>query len=145
MMDHDFYIKKCRESDLSLLKIRFPDDSRSWKHFDYYRNQEEGKSEYLLLWKKDSLIAHLVLSYDNDLVVGCPEISNLFVLNDFRRVGVATYLLEYAERIFKKKFSSIVVTVNPNNTAALNLYIKNGYIVLPNPKYETLWCLVKEI
>ena len=57
------------------------------------------------------------------------ELNNIFVLNDYRNNGVASYLMNYMiEEGKKKKIVNITLEVREDNINAINLYKKYGFI-----------------
>ena len=59
-----------------------------------------------------------------------PEIQDLNVIPCFRRQGIATCLMDRAEKeaVARSKFVGIAVGLHPGYNAAQRLYIKRGYI-----------------
>lgn len=57
------------------------------------------------------------------------ELDNIFVLDNYRRQGIASILIEFMIREgLNKKISNITLEVRQNNTQAINLYKKYGFI-----------------
>lgn len=57
------------------------------------------------------------------------ELDNIFVLENYRRQGIASILIEFMIREgLNKKISNITLEVRQNNTQAINLYKKYGFI-----------------
>lgn len=76
--------------------------------------------------------------YDNNELVGFihvnklyenMDIINIVVDNDYRRRGIGNKLLEYVINYFND-VDSIMLEVNVNNTAAINLYTVNKFEVI---------------
>ena len=57
------------------------------------------------------------------------ELDNLYVLEDYRRKGIATCLINYMiEEIRKQNLKNITLEVRRDNYKAINLYKKYGFI-----------------
>lgn len=57
------------------------------------------------------------------------ELDNIFVLDNYRRQGIASILIEFMIREgLNKKISNITLEVRQNNTQAIKLYKKYGFI-----------------
>jgi ribosomal protein S18 acetylase RimI-like enzyme len=64
-----------------------------------------------------------------------PYLSDVLVDQTWRRKGIASRLVEESERICKEQFqrNEIYVRVKEENKAALELYGRLGYNVVPTP------------
>ena len=75
--------------------------------------------------------------YINDTLVGFLdysvmyekiEINYIFIINEYRRKGIASNLIKYV--IDNYDFENITLEVNVNNTNAINLYKKLGFKII---------------
>ena len=56
------------------------------------------------------------------------ELTELYVMEEFRQQGVASHLIAFAENIAKQKGAkSMIVQTGDDNIPALSLYHKHGY------------------
>ena len=90
-------------------------------------------SHYCLYTDGDEIMGFL----NYDLIYDRIEIAYIYIEEKYRKKGFASNLIEYLIDIAKeKKCSNISLEVNENNTSAINLYIKNGFIeVAKREKY----------
>lgn len=58
------------------------------------------------------------------------EIGWAMVLPDFRKIGLASFLLNYLEELAKDEHSNkeFAATVHPNNVGSVALFLNNGYV-----------------
>jgi len=57
------------------------------------------------------------------------ELDNIYVLKEYRNKGIAKLLMEYMINDGKsKKINNITLEVNEENTSAINLYKKYGFV-----------------
>lgn len=56
------------------------------------------------------------------------EINYIFVINEYRRKGIASNLIKYV--IDNYDFENITLEVNVNNVSAINLYKKLGFKII---------------
>ena len=83
---------------------------------------------------KNELIAYYNL-YCNNIETFDAYFGNLYVLFDYRRMGLAESLVFSAIEFVKKKhFKRILLHVAKNNNAAINLYEKLGFEYTGNTK-----------
>ena len=83
-----------------------------------------GQKRYFITLKQQ-VVAAFALEQRNETLY----ISNLAVSPFYRRIGVATYLLNYAVALAKQLGkSALELSVNKANTPALKLYKKYGFV-----------------
>jgi|ERR1035437_220606 ribosomal protein S18 acetylase RimI-like enzyme len=81
-------------------------------------------------WNETKLIG-LIASYFNDSNQSNGFISNVSVLTDFSKTGIASKLLELCKKYaLKNNFRSITLNVDCKNISAHNLYLKNGFKII---------------
>ena len=97
--------------------------------------QESGKLIFFVAWWDNLPVAQVLLNWEGGDASGVPpqvrpwpEVSSLFVHPDYRRMGVASRLLDVCERItFQRGYENIGLCVHVANQPALNLYARRGY------------------
>ncbi len=96
--------------------------------------QEKGKIVFLVARNENVVTGFVFIKWQADYPPfyekSIPEIRDLRVLNEFRRRGIATALLDEAERRIFERSSVIGIGVGlyADYGAAQRLYIKRGYI-----------------
>jgi GNAT superfamily N-acetyltransferase len=92
--------------------------------------------------KLDS-IKHVVLAYEGDTPIGCgavkpyegktAEIKRIYVLPEHRSKGVAGKMLQELETWARELgFNEFILETGKTQKAAIRLYEKSGYTVMPN-------------
>lgn len=105
------------------------------KHIDRYMGQEKGEAVYLVAWKDELPVGHLLLKWQGTAdepmasdIENCPDLEDLFVNPDFRSSGIGTRLLECAEQAAKERsYARVGLGVSVDNHRAHSLYIRLGY------------------
>lgn len=97
--------------------------------------QEQGKREVFISTIDGADVAYCILNWDPKYTffrkMGIPEVQDLNVLPHFRRLGVATTMIEYCEGLARDKgidMMGIGVSVSANFGPAQRLYTKMGYV-----------------
>jgi GNAT superfamily N-acetyltransferase len=105
-------------------------------------------------------IKQVIVVYEQNTAVGCGalrpyseetvELKRMFVHHDHRRKGIAILLLGELERwAIESGFSTAILETGINQTAAIALYKKTGYAVIPNygqyTGIETSVCMSKTL
>lgn len=101
-------------------------------------------------FNKTDKIKHVIVYYENDVAVSCGafrekesdkvEIKRMFVHPDYRKKGIASSVLKELE-IWAKEvgYAYTILETGKNQPEAINLYQKQGYIIIPNyPPYEKM-------
>lgn len=100
---------------------------------DYLRQQEAGVRDVLVAEVAGDFAGYVTIVWESDYlpfrVAGIPEIVDLNVLLKYRRQGIATALLDKAERRISKRASiaGISVGMTGDYGAAQILYVQRGY------------------
>lgn len=111
-------------------------------------------------YNKSDTIKHVAIAYDMDKPVGCGairkysddtiEVKRMFVLNEYRKKGVASRILNELEKWSKElggKFC--ILETGRKFPDAIKLYEKNGYSNIPNygqyEHIESSICFQKKI
>ena len=84
---------------------------------------EQGDGYYLVAWQDDEPLGHAHLALTDP-----PELQDVSVRPEYRRLGVATALADAAERVaVAQGFSRLRLSVSVDNDAALVMYRHLGY------------------
>jgi GNAT superfamily N-acetyltransferase len=135
MMDQD---------PLLTLKIATPDDARHLARLNMLFNQcDEAPEAYAARLADPQRVDIPILALRAELAVGVAnlrlvqpvfypqpyaEVTELFVLEDYRRQGVGRRLLAFAEQLARDAGAEeILVLTDFDNEAALSLYHSSGY------------------
>lgn len=130
-------VRFLRQSDIPLIVAAFTDIGWNKPASLYQKYLEEQEAAQRCVWvvfKKDVFAGYVTLKWQSGYVSfnkrGIPEISDLNILPQFRKQGIASQLLELAETEAQKK-STIVgigVGLSADYGEAQKLYVKRGYI-----------------
>lgn len=99
----------------------------------YLRQQEVGDREVLVAEVNGDFAGYVTIMWESDYlsfrVAGIPEIVDLNVLIKYRRQGIATALLDKAERRIARRspIAGIGVGMTADYGAAQILYVRRGY------------------
>lgn len=115
------------------------------KHIDRYMGQENGEAVYLVAWKDELPVGHLLLKWQGTAdepmasdIEDCPDIEDLFVSPDYRSNGIGTRLLECAERTAVERGHALIgLAVGVDNPRARSLYERLEYRSTGTRRYET--------
>jgi len=121
-----------------------PDYIALVKHLDAELRVMDGDEHaFYAQYNKSDEIKHVILASENEIPVGCGalkkyeegtvEIKRMFVLDSCRGKGIATTILKGLENWAKELgFKETILETGKNQPAALNLYKKCGYTLIPN-------------
>ena len=116
------------------------------RELDQYLNDlvggEENRMEYVPHNKLDD-IHHVVVAYDKDRPVGCAsikdqgentaEVKRVFVKEAYRGTGISEELMRGVEQLAaEKNYIRLILETGKVLEAAVGLYSKLGYQVIPN-------------
>ncbi|MEE4197692.1 MAG: ribosomal protein S18-alanine N-acetyltransferase [Bacteroidales bacterium] len=123
-----FKIEKARPSDLPdilmLEKASFSADAFTRHQFYYFIHQ--SKSNFVVVRNRQQILAYLIIQIRKNSRKY--RIYSLAIAPNARGMGIATLLLGYAEQLaITHKIKKIKLEVSDKNTAAINLYQKQGY------------------
>lgn len=124
-----------------MYKLNSPEDFSlpTYDSFDDFIKEDIIENAHILIYQKDMKAVGCVYlnnyEYLNEKFYknenGCMKISNLYVLDEYRHMGIATELLKRAEEIAKEEgVCSIASSYFDDNKASENLHKKNGYKVI---------------
>ncbi|MDQ8734225.1 GNAT family N-acetyltransferase [Paenibacillus sp. LHD-38] len=125
----EYTIRMAKKSDLDgLCKIRNNKDL-----FVRYFKQNEDKEVCLVVAEKDNTI----LGFGVLKLKGClsPKLSDLYVKETYRGIGVGSDLIRYREKITSDMgYSNLFVSVDPiENPKMIKLITKLGYSAISEP------------
>ena len=109
--------------------------ARMETHRRRFALQESGKLIFLVAWWGNLPVAQALLNWQGGDASGVPpqirpwpEVSSLFVSSSYRRLGIASLLLDASEQIaFQHGYDNIGLCVYVDNQPALNLYERREY------------------
>lgn len=103
---------------------------------------EKNRAEYIPYNKLDD-IHDVIVAYDEDIPVGsagfkkyddeCAEVKRVFIKREYRGKGISKKLMELLEEHAKNKsYKYLILESGEPLVAAMSLYRKIGYKVIPN-------------
>ena len=106
------------------------------KHEERLRLQSEGVATYLLAWRGELPVGHVLIKWrgtaDEPMsshLTNCPDLEDLIVSPECRSMGVGTALLEHAEELaLQNGYSQIGLGVEVENDRARSLYELLRYV-----------------
>lgn len=120
---------------------------------------EKNRAEYIPYNKLDD-IHDVIVAYDEDIPVGsagfkkyddeCAEVKRVFIKREYRGKGISKKLMELLEERAKNKgYKYLILESGEPLAAAMSLYRKIGYKVIPNyGQYKDMSdsvCMKKEL
>ena len=120
---------------------------------------EKNRAEYIPYNKLDD-IHDVIVAYDEDIPVGsagfkkydneCAEVKRVFIKREYRGKGISKKLMELLEeRARNKGYKYLILESGEPLVAAMSLYRKIGYKVIPNyGQYKDMpdsVCMKKEL
>ena len=108
---------------------RIIDSDRSYL---YSIIEKEFNNKYLqdniyTRWYVYELNDKIVGFINYDVIYDKAEIEYIYVIDEYRKKGVATVLLNKMVEDIEKECNSITLEVNQNNDKAINFYLKNNF------------------
>lgn len=103
---------------------------------------EENRAQYVPYNRLDD-IHDAIVAYDGDFPIGCAafkkyddecaEVKRVFIKREYRGKGISKKLMELLENSAKKQgFRSLILESGEPLVAAMALYKKIGYKIIPN-------------
>ena len=116
-------------------RLQYLPFARMETHRRRFALQESGKLIFLVAWWGNLPVAQALLNWQGGDALGVPpqirpwpEVSSLFVSPSYRRMGIASLLLDASEQIaFQRGYDNIGLCVSVDNQSALNLYGRREY------------------
>lgn len=112
--------------DLTALHAReaHPEAHLAQAHFE---RQQAGDYYFAIAERGDTILGFCVLDCDPSQPL-CPELMSLWVYPEFRRQGAAAALTTFLEdRAAERGFVEVFLRVDPENAAAIPMYISLDY------------------
>lgn len=127
----NFYYDVVRDQGdiFSIKLVKKPFEKEMTKGFSgmLYENYFEDAKAYAL---RDENQVYGYLETDNEIWNNRMRISQILILDDYRRKGYGSLLLNKAKDIAKENnFREIILETQTCNYNAINFYIKNGFTV----------------
>jgi GNAT superfamily N-acetyltransferase len=129
-------VRPVTESDIARLSELFPMRS-SLRHAERLRRQHAGSAIYLIAWHNELPVGHALVKWNGAEAVhivghrpgDCPDIEDLFVLEEMRSHGVGTQILQAAEKLARERGCKMIgLSVSAtDNDRARRLYERVGY------------------
>lgn len=129
-------LRELRESDSKIISKSFQDqgwDKPESQYLKYLAYQKEGKRDIIIAEFNQEFAGYLTINWISDYIpfreVRIPEIVDLNVLKKFQRKGIASRLLDEAEKRIRKisKFVGIGFGVTKDYGPAQILYFNRDY------------------
>jgi len=104
------------------------------QYMRYFEEQQAGKRDVRVAWYEQEFAGYVTVVWDSTYPPfrkeGIPEIVDLNVLSSFRRLGIATALLDDAEELIsqRKDIAGLGVGMTADYGAALRMYAQRGYL-----------------
>jgi GNAT superfamily N-acetyltransferase len=126
--------------DLAVLDESLPGGRPPEVHRQRYQKQLEGRGVYAMAWQDGRLAGILFVDWEGSAAEpvrasfpGCPHLIDLYVLPEYRKQGIATQLLDYAEAEARRRgHERIGLDVgdlaDPNYRIAHGIYTGRGYV-----------------
>lgn len=148
--DFQLIIKPLTDHELVSLETNFPIDATSGHHKKRFDRQTRNEGLYLIAWHQNIPIGHFFLQWSgpsDDVVIKHIDISKAAYLGagrtheNYRRRGVATRLIQEAEKLAKENGCTTIgmVVGSDDNPDARRLYEKLGYIDWGKGDFTTSW------
>ncbi len=134
-------IKPLGRRELRRLEQRLP--RPPGKHAERLERQRRGHGLYLVAWEDRAPVGHVLVSWVGR--AGCPEIQDLAVATPYRQRGVATRLMDEAERAAAARSGRVGLSVGIDNAAARRLYEARGYRTTGDPPFTISYPALGEL
>ena len=119
-------IKRVRKINIKkMVEIENSNFKEPWNYKTlYYESQHSVNTRFLGVYIDDEIVGYIGFWIMIDYI----DIINIAIHNDFKRMGIASELLNSVEEFARNiEVEKICLEVNVNNEAAINLYKKFGY------------------
>jgi GNAT superfamily N-acetyltransferase len=146
-------IKEAEESQLSFLATQFSPGDPMFQ-YNRYATQKRGEGLYLIAWHHNTPIGHFLLRWsgpNDEPVTKLVDITHSAFLEagltvyEYRKQGVATAIIQEAERLAKEKGCTCIgLEVGINNPEAKRLYEKLGYVDWGHGDFLISWEQIDE-
>ncbi len=137
-------IRKFEDHDCQIISEAF--SKQGWnkpieQYLEYFKEMELGVRDVLIAELDGQFAGYVTILWTSDYTPfrerGIPEIVDLNVLIRYRKMGIASLLLDEAEKRIRliSKFVGIGVGLFQDYGAAQRLYVKRGYV----PDGKGIW------
>lgn len=121
-------IRPIKEEELKSLNKNLVAKGLPNLHKQKLKEQKAGGSTWLVAWEKSIPIGHIQLRFSNKHLKNCAHIETLGVNEKYRKKGIASQLIKFAENLAKKEgHKRIGLSIETKNNFLKNLYLKRGY------------------
>jgi ribosomal-protein-alanine N-acetyltransferase len=121
----EYFIRKAREKDAeNICKIESESFKNPWTIDAFLNEFRIPYSDIFVAEYNTKIIGYTVSWLVNDEL----HLHKIAVHADYRRIGIASALIDYLIRAFGKSISIILLEVRQKNTEARNFYKKLGFI-----------------
>ena len=139
-MSSPLVIRPVEAEDLAVLDESLPGGRPPEVHRQRYQKQLEERGVYATAWYGGRLAGILFVDWEGSAAEsvrasfpGCPHLIDLSVLPEYRKQGIATELLDYAEaEAHQRGHERIGLDVgdlaDPNYRIAHGIYTRRGYV-----------------
>ncbi len=135
-MTEPIQVRLCTEDDLPALSRREPHQNARYAH-GHFDRQVDGDYLFALAVRGDDYLGSSVLDCRSDNLLQ-PELKSLWVYPEFRRHGAARALTRFLEdQAIDLGFDEIFLRVDPQNEAAIPMYISLDYTPTGDHKLTT--------
>jgi ribosomal protein S18 acetylase RimI-like enzyme len=104
---------------------------RKLEKIDFEKDFENSKKKFFIAISENKIVGFIKIYIKEHPYLKCrdSEIEDIFVLSQYRRMGIAKKLFNYAKRFaISNGAKNIFLGVNSNNLGAIKLYDKLGFI-----------------
>jgi len=143
-------IRSLEKNDCEIITQAFNNqgwDKKVERYQEYLKEQTAGKRDVLIALVDGDFAGYLTIVWESYYPYfrenWIPEITDLNVLKKFQRMGIASSLMDIAEKIVSKKSKTIGIRVGltADYGRAQRLYVKRGYIPDGNGISQNEKCL----
>lgn len=125
-MTEPIAVRLCTEDDLPALGQREPHPNARYAE-GHFLQQQHGNYLFAIATRGNDLLGSSVLDCRDDDSLQ-PELKSLWVYPQFRRLGAARSLTRFLEdQALERRFEEIFLRVDPQNEAAIPMYISLDY------------------
>ena len=109
-------------------------------HLKRLKEQNKNKAKYLIIFLNKQPVGHIFIRYKEDRVHKIiPIFEDLFVRSNYRGKGIATKILEHAEKLVKSKgFKECYLDFEIQEKHLEEFYEHRGYIIIGEPSHSYL-------
>jgi GNAT superfamily N-acetyltransferase len=143
-------VKPVEQFQLDQIESMFSPDNLSNPQYRRYKVQQSGDGVYLIAWHNNNPIGGFLVHWSGPKddhvskyfdISRCAMLEGGLTLDEYRRKGVATAVINEAERLAKEKGCTHIglAVSSTNNPNAKRLYEKLGYIDWGHGEFTISW------